>query len=61
MLSNEFDTLYKKPGVSSKKVQRKTAVQTKQAPKKKRESEDYIALILEETKVLKHKLKIHQT
>lgn len=30
-------------------------------PRKKRESEDYIALILEETKVLKHKLKIHQT
>lgn len=36
MLSNECDTLCKKTGVSRKKVQRKTAVQTKQRPKKKK-------------------------
>lgn len=42
MFPNESATLYKKTGVSNKKVQRKTAVQTKPPFKReKKESEDY--------------------
>lgn len=41
MFPNECATLYKKTAVSNKKVQRKIAVQTKQPPKEKRESEDH--------------------
>lgn len=60
MLSNECATLYKKTDVSNKRVQRKTAVQTKQPPKKKGDQK-IIALFSKETKLLKHKLKINKT
>lgn len=60
MFPNECATLYKKTGVSNKKIQRKTAVQTKQPPQKKKDSEDY-SLIFRKKKGLKHKPKIHET